>query len=241
MKPQFARSSLILGEEAIETLSHKRVAIFGLGGVGGAAAETLARSGVGEFDLIDSDNFSITNLNRQCLATLEKIGWAKVDVAEERILAINESAIIHKHRCFFLPQDHADLDFTKFDYIIDAIDTMSAKIELIKEAAGHNVPIISATGCGNRVDPSMLRVGDLFATKGDPLARVMRRELRKLNINKLKVVYSVEAPLPLKGAANEPLPPGKKVIPGSSPFVPPVAGVLLGYEVCMDLISPSEN
>ena len=241
MKPQFARSSLILGEEAIEALSHKRVAIFGLGGVGGAAAETLARAGVGEFDLIDSDCFSITNLNRQCLATLEKIGWAKVDAAEERILSINESAIIHKHRCFFLPQDHGDIDFSKFDYVDDAIDTMSAKIDLIKEAVGHKVPIVSATGCGNRIDPSKLRVGDLFSTKDDPLARVLRRELRKLNINKLKVVYSTETPMPLKGTVNEPLPPGKKAIPGSSPFVPPAAGILLGYEVCMDLISSSEN
>ena len=237
MKPQFSRSSLILGEEAIETLSHKRVAIFGLGGVGGATAETLARAGIGEFDLIDNDSFSISNLNRQCLANLEKIGWPKVDVAAERILSINESAFVHKHHHFILPQDYGDIDFTKLDYIVDAIDTMSAKLDLIKEAAAHNVPIISATGCGNRVDPSQLRVGDIFSTKNDPLARVLRRELRKININHLKVVYSTESPLPLKSTPNEPLPPGKKVIPGSTPFVPPVAGILLGYEVCMDLIS----
>lgn len=241
MKPQFARSSLILGEEAIETLSHKRVAVFGLGGVGGSALETLARAGVGEFDLIDNDDFSISNINRQCLATLEKIGWAKVDAAEERVLSINESAIVHKHRCFFLPEHQGDIDFSQFDYVVDAIDTLSGKLCIVQEAKDHDVPVISALGCGNRLDPRKLEIADIFQTKGDPLARLFRRELRKNGINSLKVVYSTESPLPLQGILDEPLPPGKKTIPGSSPFVPPAAGILLGYEVCMDLISASEN
>ncbi len=241
MKEQFKRSSLLLGKEAIETLNHKRVAVFGLGGVGGSAVETLARAGIGEFDLIDNDSFSLSNLNRQCLATLENIGWSKVDVAEERILSINESAIVHKHPCFFLPQNQGDIDFTQFDYVVDAIDTMSGKIAIIKAAKDCGVPVISALGCGNRLDPSKLTLDDIFATKDDPLARRLRRELRKIGINSMKVVYSKEPPLPLKETADEPLPPGKKTIPGSSSFVPPVAGVLLAYAVCMDLLSSSLN
>ena len=241
MKPQFSRSSLILGEDAIERLSHKRVAIFGLGGVGGSAVEALARAGIGEFDLIDNDCFSISNLNRQCLSSLNQVGRPKVDVAEERILSINESALVHKHRCFFLPQDHGDVDFAQFDYVVDAIDTMSGKLCIIKEAKERGVPVISALGCGNRLDPSQLKIGDVFETQGDPLARVLRRELRKSGIKSLKVVYSLEAPKPLLGNVDEPLPPGKKALPGSSPFVPPAAGILLAYAVCMDLLSLSKD
>ncbi len=237
MKPQFARSSLILGEVAIEALSCKRVAVFGLGGVGGSAVETLARAGIGEFDLIDNDCFSLSNLNRQCLSSLSEVGRAKVDVAEQRILSINESAIVHKHRCFFLPQDRGDIDFETFDYVVDAIDTMSGKLCIIQEAKNRGVPVISALGCGNRLDPTQLRIGDIFETQGDPLARVLRRELRKSGIKNLKVVYSIEAPRTLKGTLNEPLPPGKKTIPGSSSFVPPTAGILLAYQVCMDLLA----
>ena len=237
MQPQFSRSALILGQEAIESLNKKRVAVFGLGGVGGSAAEALARAGIGEFDLVDNDCFSLSNLNRQCLATLESVGKAKVDVAEERILAINESAIVHKHRCFFLPQDHGDIDFSLFDYVIDAIDTVSGKLCIVKEAKRNAVPVISALGCGNRLDPSKLVTADIFETQGDPLARVLRRELRKSGINELKVVYSTETPKPPVALADEPLPPGKKTIPGSSSFVPPAAGILLAYEVCADLAS----
>ncbi len=235
MQPQFARSALIIGKEAIDRLSKKRVAVFGLGGVGGSAVETLARAGIGEFDLIDNDCFSLSNLNRQCLSDLGKVGKAKVDVAEERILSINESALVHKHRCFFLPENRSDIDFSKFDYVVDAIDTMSGKLAIIKTCQSLGIPLISALGCGNRLDPSKLVVGDIFDTKGDPLARVLRRELRKNGIKQLKVVYSTEAPMEAVGVADEPLPPGKKTIPGSSPFVPPVAGILLAYAVCLDL------
>lgn len=237
MKSQFARSSLILGEEALETLSRKRVAVFGLGGVGGSAVEALTRAGIGEFDLIDNDCFSLSNLNRQCLSDLNEVGKAKVDVAEKRILSINESAIVHKHRCFFLPQDRGGIDFLAFDYVVDAIDTMSGKLCIIQEAKGLGVPVISALGCGNRLDPTKLRIGDIFETQGDPLARVLRRELRKIGIKSLKVVFSTETPQALKGTLEEPLPPGKKTIPGSAPFVPPSAGILLAYQVCMDLLS----
>ena len=230
-----------MGEKAIETLNKKRVAVFGLGGVGGSAAEALARAGIGEFDLIDDDCFSLSNLNRQCLCTLPDVGKAKVDVAEARILSINESAIIHKHRCFFLPENQGDLDFSLLDYAVDAIDTMSGKLAIIKAAQKFNVPIISALGCGNRLDPSQLVLGDIFETQGDPLARVLRRELRKNGIKKLKVVYSKEAPRALCGTLDEPLPPGKKTIPGSSPFVPPAAGILLAYAVVKDLTDFGED
>ena len=241
MKEQFARSALILGEEAIDSLGKKRVAVFGLGGVGGAAAEALARAGVGELDLIDDDCFSLTNLNRQCFATLDNVGQAKVDAAESRILSINSSCLIHKHRCFFLPEDHGDVDFSKFDYVLDAIDTVAGKLEIIKEAQRLGIPVISALGCGNRLDPSKLLVGDIFDTEGDPLARVLRRELRKSGIKQLKVVYSKESPLTPKCSLNEPLSPGKKSIPGSSSFVPPAAGILMAYEACADLAPFPKN
>ena len=241
MKEQFARSALILGEEAIVALSQKRVAVFGLGGVGGAAVEALARAGIGEFDLIDDDCFSLSNLNRQCLADLKSVGQAKVDVAEERILSINDSAIVHKHRCFFLPEEQGDIDFSKLDYVVDAIDTVAGKLTIIKEAQKAGVPVISALGCGNRLDPSKLIIGDIFSTEGDPLARVLRRELRKSGIKYLKVVYSKEPPLAPRGSLDEPLPPGKKSIPGSSPFVPPAAGILLAYAVCLDLAPFPKN
>ena len=241
MKEQFARSALILGEEAIATLNKKRVAVFGLGGVGGAAVEALARAGIGEFDLIDDDCFSLSNLNRQCLADLKSVGQAKVDVAEARILSINEAANVHKHRCFFLPEDQGDIDFSKLDYVVDAIDTVAGKLAIIKEAQKAGVPVISALGCGNRLDPSKLIIDDIFSTEGDPLARVLRRELRKSGIKYLKVVYSKEPPLAPKGSLDEPLPPGKKSIPGSSPFVPPAAGILLAYAVCLDLAPFPKN
>jgi tRNA threonylcarbamoyladenosine dehydratase len=235
MKEQFQRSALLIGGKAIDILSSSHVAIFGLGGVGGSAALALARAGVAHFGLIDDDVFSLSNLNRQSLSSLNEVGRAKVDVAEERLKAINEDITVIKHRLFYLPDNHGGIDFSSFDYVVDAIDTVSAKLEIAKEAKKAGVPLISALGCGNRLDPTKIKIGDIFETSGDPLARILRRELRKNGINELKVVYSTEIPLKPTSPLGEVLPPGKKSVPGSSPFVPPAAGLALAYEVCHEL------
>lgn len=236
----FTRTEMLLGPKALETLSRKRVAVFGIGGVGGNAVEALCRCGIGEIDLIDDDVVALSNINRQIIATLDGVGKPKVDVAEERIRSLNPDIKVHKHRCFYLPEDHGDVDFSSFDYIIDAIDTVSAKLDIIQEAKGRGIPIISALGCGNRVDPTKLKVCDISKTEGDPLAKIMRRELRKRGIRGLKVVYSAEPPLkplesiPLDKPA-DPSKPQRRSAPGSTPFVPPVAGIILAYQVVMDL------
>lgn len=231
MKDQFSRTARILGENMLKTLSACHIAIFGLGGVGGYAAEALVRSGIGEFDLIDHDKVDITNLNRQIIATHRTIGREKTEVMRERMLDINPDVRITIHPCFFLPENAGDFDFAKYDYVVDAVDTVTAKIELVLRARAAGVPIISSMGTGNKMNPAMLEVTDIYKTSVCPLARVMRRELKKRGVEKLKVVYSKEEPLkPLEAEEG-------MQIPGSTAFVPPAAGLLIASEVVKDLIA----
>ena len=229
---QFSRTELLLGSKGMEKLKNSRVAVFGIGGVGGHAAEALARSGVGALDLIDSDVISLTNINRQIIATLDKVGQYKTDVMKERVALINPEAEVTAHRKFFLPENSEEFDFTRYDYVIDAVDTVSAKIELVMKAGAAGTPIICSMGAGNKLDPAAFEVADLYATSVCPLARVMRTELRKRGIKKLKVVYSKEPPI-------TPLPSdeecGKRTVPGSTAFVPSVAGLIIAGEVIKDL------
>ena len=232
MENQFQRTELILGSDAIEKLNNAKVCIFGIGGVGGYVCEALARAGIGKFVLVDNDTVNITNLNRQIIATHKTIGKYKVDVMKDRILDINPNAIVEVHKCFYLPENEADFDFKSYDYIIDAIDTVTAKISLIVNAKNNNIPIISSMGTGNKLNPSMLEVTDIYKTNVDPLAKVMRLELKKRHINKLKVVYSKEIPLkPINEEFNE----QNKPIPGSTSFVPSAAGILIASEVIKDI------
>lgn len=233
---QFSRLELLIGKKSLSKLKEKTVAIFGLGGVGGNVADALARSGITKFILVDNDKVSITNINRQLIANTNSIGKYKVDVMEEHLKSINPNIMIVKKQCFYLPDNNDQFDFSKYDYVVDAIDTVTAKIDIISKCNQLNVPIISALGCGNRLDPTKLVVSDIFKTEGDPLAKVIRHELRKRNISKLKVVYSKEKPIPHKEEIDEELPKGKKDIPGSSAFVPPVAGIIIASEVIKDLI-----
>lgn len=195
MIDQFQRTKLILESEALEKLNNVKVAIFGIGGVGGYVCEALARSGVSKFVLIDNDTVNITNLNRQIIATHSSIGKYKVDVMKERILDINPKASIEIHKCFYLPENEDEFNFNEYDYIVDAVDTVTAKISIIINAKKNNIPIISSMGTGNKINPSMLEVSDIYKTSVDPLARIMRLELKKRHVNKLKVVYSKEIPL----------------------------------------------
>ena len=231
---------MLFGSAAMEKLKNSRVAVFGLGGVGGYAAEALARSGVGTLDLFDSDKVSVTNINRQIHATLKTVGEYKVDIAKERILEINPDAAVNAGKIFFLPETSSKIDFTKYDYIIDAIDTISGKIELVLKAREYNIPIISSMGAGNKTEPTMFEVADIYDTKICPLAKIMRRELRKRGIEKLKTVYSKEPVIqPEKvnsGVEAEDFEFAKKRrIPGSNSFVPPVAGLIIAGEVIKDL------
>lgn len=228
---QFSRTELLLGSNGMEKLKKSRVAVFGIGGVGGHTAEALARSGVGALDLIDSDTVSITNINRQIIATLDKVGQYKTDVMKERIALINPEAQIIAHRKFFLPENSDEFVFSRYDYIVDAVDTVSAKIELVMKAQAAGVPIICSMGAGNKLDPTAFEVADIYKTSVCPLARVMRTELRKRGVKKLKVVYSKEPPI-------TPLPSeecGKRKVPGSTAFVPSVAGLIIAGEVIKDL------
>ncbi len=234
MLHSFSRTELLLGETALKRLSQARVAIFGVGGVGGYVCEALVRSGIGAFDLTDNDTVSLTNLNRQIIALQSTIGKSKVEVMKDRMLDINPQADIRIHSCFFLPENAADFPFDEYDYIVDAVDTVTAKIELILQAKSHNVPIISCMGTGNKLDPSQLRVADIYETKVCPLAKVMRHELRKRGVPSLKVVYSEEIPLTPAVSQEE---TGKRSVPGSTAFVPPSAGLLIASEVVKDLIS----
>ena len=245
MTEQFSRTARVLGEDAIQTLSACHVAIFGLGGVGGYAAEALVRSGIGRFDLVDHDKVDITNLNRQIIATHQTIGREKTEVMKERMLSINPDADVTIHSCFFLPENADNFDFTKYDYIIDAVDTVTAKIEIILRAQAAGVPVISSMGTGNKLNPAMLEVADIYETSVCPLARVMRRELKKRGVEKLKVVYSKEEPIqPVeygsKEAGNIETQPERKAIPGSTAFVPPAAGLLTASEVIKDLIKAAQ-
>ena len=234
MEDIFARTRLLLGDDGLARLAAARVAVFGIGGVGGYAVEALVRSGVGALDLIDSDTVDATNLNRQIFATLPGAGRPKVSVAAERVASINPACTVRAHECFFLPETADRFDFSAFDYVIDAVDTVAAKIALVEAARAAGTPIVSSMGAGNKLDPTAFRVADIYETSVDPLARVMRRELRRRGIPALKVVYSTEPP-------REPFPDGERVkdgsrpAPGSVAFVPSVAGLILGGEVVRDL------
>ena len=223
---QFSRTELLLGEEAMEILKNARVAVFGIGGVGGYVTEALARSGVGAFDLTDKDRVCLSNLNRQIIATHKSIGKYKTEVMRERILDINPEAEVRTHECFYLPETKGDFDFSSYSYVVDAVDTVTAKLSLAEEAKAAGVPMISSMGAGNKLNPFLFETADIYETSVCPLARVMRRELRKRGIDHLKVVYSKEPPLPpLKEADG----------PGSTAFVPSVAGLLIASEVIRDL------
>ena len=237
---QFSRASLILGKNYLKKLEDKVVVVFGLGGVGGNVCDALARSGIKHFVLVDNDVVNLTNINRQLIANLNTIGKLKVDVMEEHIKSINSDAIIEKRNCFFLPENASEFDFEKYDYIVDAIDTVTAKIELVIRANTCKKPIISALGCGNKVNPTMLEISDISKTSYDPLGKAMRRELKNRGINHLKVVYSKETPIEVDKEVlaecleNEKT--SKKIIPGSTAFVPPVAGIIIASEVIKDLL-----
>ncbi|MDO4459185.1 MAG: tRNA threonylcarbamoyladenosine dehydratase [Clostridia bacterium] len=231
---QFSRTELLFGAEAMEKLKNSRVAVFGVGGVGGHVVEALARSGVGQLDLIDNDTVSLTNINRQIIALHSTVGKLKVDVAKERCLDINPNIIVNAYRCFYLPETEDQFDFTQYDYVVDAIDTVSGKIALVMNAKKAGTPIICSMGAGNKIDPTRFKVADIYKTSVDPLARVMRQQMKKRGVKKLKVVYSEEEPLtPM--ASNEELPEGKRSIPGSNAFVPSVVGLIIAGEVIKDL------
>lgn len=248
MLNQFSRTQLLIGEAAINKLQKSRVAVFGIGGVGGYVCEALVRSGVGAFDLVDDDKVCLTNLNRQIIATRKTVGKYKADVMKERMLDINPDVDVRIHRCFFLPENADDFPFDEYDYVVDAVDTVTAKIELILRAKAHNVPIISAMGAGNKLDPGRFKIADIYQTSVCPLARVMRRELKKRHVKNLKVVYSDEQPIrPLEDMSiscrtNCICPPGaqhkcteRRDIPGSTAFVPAVAGLMIAGEIVKDL------
>lgn len=222
---QFARTELLVGAEGIEKLKKARVAVFGIGGVGGYVVEALARSGVGTLDLIDNDRVSLTNLNRQIIATHSTIGEYKVDVAKRRILDIHPEAAVYTYKTFFLPETASEFDFSAYDYVVDAIDTVTGKIQLVMEADRTGTPVISCMGAGNKMDPTAFAVADIYETSVCPLAKVMRRELKSRGINRLKVVYSKEVPLI------------KTQPPGSNAFVPSAAGLIMAGEVVKDLLA----
>ena len=235
MDDQFSRTRLLLGDDGIEKLKNARVAVFGVGGVGGYAVEALARAGVASLDLIDNDTVACSNLNRQIIATHDTIGKLKVDVAADRVHAINPDCTVRVYRTFYLPETKDQFDFSQYDYVVDAIDTVSGKISLVLQAKEAGVPIICAMGAGNKLDPSRFEVADLYKTSVCPLARVMRTECRKRGIKHLKVVYSKEPPVtPLVSA--EDMAPGKRSVPGSVSFVPAAAGLILAGEVVRDLV-----
>lgn len=229
-----SRAKMLFGKEGIEKLKGSRVAVFGLGGVGGNAAEALLRSGVGALDLIDGDAFALTNLNRQLFATTKTLGMQKTEAAKARLLEINPEAKITVYPLFFLPENAAEIPFSSFDYIVDAVDTVTAKIALVLKAREFSVPIISSMGTGNKIDLTRLKVADIYSTSVCPLAKIMRAELKKRKIPSLKVVYSDENPI-LPYETEEKNSSGKP-IPGSSAFVPPAAGLLLASEVVKDLL-----
>ena len=236
MIEQFSRTEILLGEEAMEKLYRARVAVFGIGGVGGYTVEALARCGVGGLDLIDSDTVSVSNINRQILATHSTAGMLKVDAARSRVLDINPNCRVTTYPIFYLPETAAQFDFTKYDYIVDCIDTVTGKLQLVERATQAGTPIICSMGTGNKLDPSAFLVSDISKTSMCPLARVMRKELKKRGINHLKVVYSQEEALTPDVDPEELARTGKRQIPGSVAFVPGAAGLILAGEVVKDLI-----
>lgn len=229
---QFSRLEMLIGKEQIEKLKTKKILIFGLGGVGGNVCDALARSGIMNFTIVDNDKVNITNINRQLIANLNTLDRYKVDVMEEHLKSINKDVVVEKKNMFYLPENAEEIDFSKYDYVVDAIDTVSAKIDIVSRCKTLHIPIISALGCGNKMDPTRLEIIDLSKTEYDPLAKVMRRELKKRGITHLKVVYSKEQPIkPEVEISNN-----KKVVPGSTAFVPPVAGIIIASEVIKDLL-----
>ena len=249
MLTQFSRTELLFGKEAMDKLAGSKVAVFGIGGVGGYVCEALVRSGVGAFDLIDDDKVCLTNLNRQIIATRSTVGKYKTDVMRDRMLDINPNVEVEVHKCFFLPENADDFPWDSYDYVVDAVDTVTAKIALVMKCKEKNIPIISSMGAGNKLDGSQFKVADIYKTKVCPLANVMRRELKKRGVKKLKVVYSEEIPTrPIEDMAiscrnNCICPPGaehkcteRRDIPGSVAFGPSVAGLIIAGEVAKDLI-----
>ena len=251
MLNQFSRTQLLLGKEGIDRLAEAKVAVFGIGGVGGYVVEALARSGVGSFVLVDDDKVCLTNLNRQIIATRSTVGKYKTDVMRDRILDINPQAQVEVRQCFYLPENADEFDFSGYSYVVDAVDTVTAKLDIIMRAKEAGVPVISSMGAGNKLDPTKFQVADIYDTTICPLARVMRRELRKRNVKDLKVVFSTEKSIrPLEDMSiscrtNCICPPGAKHkcterrdIPGSVAFVPSVAGLIIAGEVVKDLAGP---
>ena len=244
MTEQFSRTQLLFGEEKMNILKNARVAVFGIGGVGGYVCEALVRSGVGHFDLIDKDTVSESNLNRQIIATHKTIGRQKTEVMRERMLEINPQADIRIYDCFFLPENSASFPFAEYEYVVDAVDTVKAKIELILRSQSAGVPVISSMGTGNKTDPGRLKAADIYETRICPLARVMRRELKKRGVEKLKVVYSDEEPTPPEhriSSLDESPDAVRKDIPGSTAFVPGTAGLLIASVIVRDLINKTEQ
>lgn len=245
MTEQFSRTELLLGKEAMDRLAHARVAVFGVGGVGGYVCEALARSGVGALDLIDNDIVCLSNINRQIIATHKTVGRYKTEVMKERILDINPTARVQIHPCFFLPENADRFPFGEYSYVVDAVDTVTAKIELVMRGQAYHVPVISSMGAGNKLDPAAFRVADIYETKVCPLAKVMRRELKKRNVEHLKVVYSEEEPIKpaaagksgegINATAEESMRTQRRATPGSIAFVPSVAGLIIAGEVVKDL------
>lgn len=239
IEERFSRTALIIGESGLDKLKNSRVAIFGVGGVGGFAAEAIARSGVGSIDLFDKDEVSVSNLNRQIIAFAPTVGKPKAEVMKERILSINPEAKVTAHNVFYLPENADDYDLSVYDYIVDAVDTVTAKLEIIVRAEKAGVPVISSMGAGNKLHPEMFKISDIYKTSVCPLARVMRNELKKRGIKKLKVVYSEEKPIEPDCAVMNEIkasdPEAKKLPPGSISFVPSAAGLILAGEVIRDL------
>lgn len=248
MLTQFSRTELIFGKKAMDKIAHSRVAIFGIGGVGGYAVEALVRSGIGTVDIIDDDKICLTNINRQIYATRKTVGQNKVDVAEERIKEINPDTVVNKYKTFYMPDTSQQFDFSQYDYVIDAIDTVTGKMELVKRANEVGTPIISSMGAGNKIDPTAFRIADIYETSICPLAKVMRKLCRQNDIKALKVVYSQETPLePVRDMAISChahciCPPGtarkctqRRQVPGSNAFVPSVVGLIIAGEVIKDL------
>lgn len=249
MSDQFSRTQLLIGKEGVDALADAKAAVFGIGGVGGYAVEALARSGVGSFVLVDYDTVSLSNLNRQIIATHQTIGRYKVDVMRDRILDINPNAQVEVRKCFYLPENADTFDFSEYSYVIDAVDTVTAKIQIILQAQRCGTPVISSMGAGNKLDPTKFQVADIYKTSMCPLAKVMRHECKKHGIKKLKVVYSTEAPVnPMENerlyeqttdslsSNTKSTGTGRRATPGSIAFVPSVAGLILAGEVVRDLV-----
>lgn len=234
----FSRTELLLGPASTETLKNAHVAVFGIGGVGSYVVEALARAGVGELTLVDHDTVSETNLNRQLIATVSSVGKPKVEVATARVKDINPDCLVHPKQCFFLPDTADEFDFSAYSYVVDAIDTVTGKLLLIEEAKKAGVPVLSSMGTGNKLDPTAFRVADISKTTIDPLARIMRKELKKRGISHVKVVYSTEAPITPAGSEEDTI---RRALPGSVSFVPSVAGLILAGEVIKDLTGVTDG